>query len=275
VTEAGLDNGVQLCERLFTALEERGHVVRLANAEEAFHRHDVDEREVRKPKDHNGRYHLWRPQRPTVVLLGTAAIGLTIVELSEHAHVRYMDGEYVRETPAIAKRALISRKHSWTTWKDIPTGRFSVIAYSPYPVAKWSEEWRESTETPSLDVDTISAALENAIPRLKQLIKEGTLEAERQRKEWEEQHERWKRAEEAKRKAERVEKSRTELLAIIEEWAASKRLESFFIDATLRLKDLPEPERTTLELVLNRARAMIGATDPLQRLKLWESPPEL
>jgi hypothetical protein len=116
--------------------------VRLANAEEAFHRHDVDEREVRKPKDHNGRYHLWHPQRPTVVLLGTVAIGLTIVELSEHAHVRYMDGEYVRESPTIAKRALISRKHSWTSWKDVPTGRFGVIAYSPYPVAKWSSQSR-------------------------------------------------------------------------------------------------------------------------------------
>jgi len=42
--------------------------------------------------------------RCTVVYIGTVAIGLTVIELSEKAEGRYVNGEYVRLTDFVPKR---------------------------------------------------------------------------------------------------------------------------------------------------------------------------
>jgi len=62
------------------------------------------------------------------------------------------------------------------------------------------------------------------------------------------------------------------LLAIIEEWAVSMRLEAFFDDARSRIDGLPEAERGALLARLARARDLIGTTDTVTRFKEWRSP---
>jgi hypothetical protein len=64
------------------------------------------------------------------------------------------------------------------------------------------------------------------------------------------------------------------LLAIIEEWAAAKRLTAFFDDARSRIEGLPEAERGALLARLLRARGLIGTTDTVTRFKEWRSPEE-
>ena len=44
-----------------------------------------------------GYNNLWSPWRCTVVYIGTVAIGLTIIEMSEEVEVRYVNGKYIRE----------------------------------------------------------------------------------------------------------------------------------------------------------------------------------
>lgn len=46
-------------------------------------------------------YSHWRPDRATVVFIGTVAIGLTLFEFTEEVAARWVNGAYVRipETP--------------------------------------------------------------------------------------------------------------------------------------------------------------------------------
>lgn len=274
VTESGLDKVLAVASRLFTAFEAKGHRVSIATEENKFQRAEIDEREVRTKKDRNGRYHLWRPHRITVAHVGTMPIGLTFIELSENVEVRYVDGKYVRETEATARRAKLPGDWSWTTRKDLPTGRVSVLAYSPYHVAKWSREWQEERANPLLDSAEIVEALEDSIPEITRLIEEGERAAEVERKRWKAQWEKWEREEEAKKRAEAIERSRKDLLSIIEDWAASKRLDAFFADALERLKNLAEDEREAVEARLMQARELIGSTDALVRFQAWKAADE-
>jgi hypothetical protein len=94
VTKAGLDKAIAFANELFLALEARDHRVVIAPNSEQFHRAKVDERE----NPGKGHHHsdLWSPMRCTVVYIGTVAIGLTVIEMSEEAAARYVNGEYVR-----------------------------------------------------------------------------------------------------------------------------------------------------------------------------------
>jgi hypothetical protein len=62
----------------------------LASADARSGRGQIDEREVApKPRDHWQCGGLWSPYRPTVAYIGTVAIGLSIVEMSENVTLRY------------------------------------------------------------------------------------------------------------------------------------------------------------------------------------------
>jgi len=91
VTQTGLDRANAFANELFLALETRDHRVVIAPNSEQFHRADVDERE----NPGKGHHHsdLWSPMRCTVVYIGTIAIGLTVIEMSEAAEARYVNGE--------------------------------------------------------------------------------------------------------------------------------------------------------------------------------------
>jgi hypothetical protein len=125
VTQTGLDKAIAFANELFLALEARDYRVVIAPNSEQFHRADVDEREnPGKGHHHND---LWSPMRCTVVYIGTVAIGLTVVEMSEAAEARYVNGEYVRLTDYVPKRrGRYAQDYGWTSTHDFPTGRLCL-----------------------------------------------------------------------------------------------------------------------------------------------------
>ena len=148
VAQTGLDKAIAFANELFLALEARDHRVVIAPNPERFHRADVDEREnPGKGHHHNN---LWSLMRCTVVYIGTVAIGLTVIEMSKEAEARCMNGEYVRLTDFVPKRrGRYAQDYGWTSTHGFSTGCLCLQAYSPYPRANWTQQWRE---TPSWDL---------------------------------------------------------------------------------------------------------------------------
>ena len=274
VTQTGLDKAIAFANELFLALEASDHRVIIAPNSERFHRADVDERQ--NPGKGHHHHDLWSPMRCTVVYIGTVAIGLTVIEMSEEAEARYVNGEYVRLTDYVPKRrGRYVHDHGWTSTHDFPTGRLCLQAYSPYPRADWTQQWRE---TPSRDlsgrIPSIVRELEKAAVEIARLVEEGERQAEIERQRWEAQREQWRREEEARQAAKALKDSKEELLQVIDAWAEAKRLEEFFADAERRAQDLPDEQRERTIERLRRARALIGGTDALERFSAWRAPEE-
>lgn len=208
VAKTGLDKALSFGNRLFSALEENGYRVLIAPNSEPFRRPQVDERET--PRKQRSYSNLWSPWRCTVVYIGTVAIGLTIIEMSEEVEVRYVDGKYVRLSEYVSpKRRHYAVDHSWTTKRDFPTGRICLQAYSPYRGTTWSHHWRE-TETQDLSsrISTIVKKLEAAAIEVSALVAQAEREAELERQRWELQQARWRREEEEKRAAAALKESK-------------------------------------------------------------------
>ncbi|MEY6432964.1 hypothetical protein ABC977_11155 [Thioalkalicoccus limnaeus] len=274
MTQTGLDKAIAFANELFLALEARDHRVVIAPNAERFHRADVDERE--NPGKGHHHHDLWSPMRCTVVYIGTVAISLTVIEMSETAEARYVNGEYVQLTDYVSKRrGRYAQDSGWTSTRDFPTGRLCLQAYSPYPRADWTQQWRE---TPSRDlsgrIPAIVRELEKATVEIARLVEERERHAEIARQRWEAQREQWRREEEARRAAKAQKDSKEELLQVIDTWAEAKRLGAFFADAERRAQDLPDEQRERTKERLRRARALIGSTDALERFDAWRAPEE-
>lgn len=272
VTKSMVDKALSFANLFFLALEENGHRVVLAPHGERLRREAVDERENPGKSHHFN--NLWSPARETVVYVGTVAIGLTIIELSEEVEVRYVNGEYVREKDYVPPKR--SNHYNWTTKKDLPTGRLCLQAYSPYPVASWKKQWKETTTARSLDtqIKGIVKELEGAAVEIAQLVEEGMRQAEIERQRWKAQQEVWRRKEEERRAAEALKNSKEDLHRIIDHWAESNRIEQFFTEAERSASDLEESERLKLLERLRLARELIGSVDALDHFLVWKSPAE-
>lgn len=274
VTKSGLDKALSFANQLFLALEARGYRVLIAPTTEYFHRPEVDERE--NPETQNHYNNLWSPQRCTVAYIGTVAIGITIIELSERLEAKYVNGEYVRVSDYVPKRRGSHALDSgWTSKHNFPTGRLCLQAYSPYPRTEWTQQWREvKNRELSSRIPAIVRELENATVEIARLYQEGEREAELERQRWAAQMEQWEREQMEKRSAQALKESKEELLEIIEMWATSKRLEAFFTDAEQRLAGLSEGDRDHTMKRLQNARALIGSIDALERFQTWRAPEE-
>ncbi|MDO9005032.1 MAG: hypothetical protein Q7V20_16430 [Aquabacterium sp.] len=275
VTKTGLDKALSFANQFFLSLEEHGYRVVIAPHGEHLRREEVDERE--NPGKHRHFNNLWSPGRDTVVYVGTVAIGLTIIEMSEEVEVRYVNGEYVRVRDYVPpKRGRYAVDHSWTTMKDIPTGRLCLQAYSPYARAKWKKQWRETTAARSLDAQIrgIVKELEEAAVEVAHLVEEGMRQAEIEHQQWEAQRREWRREEEERRTAKALKQSREDLHHIIDRWAESNRIEQFFVEAERRAAALDAEERLRLLDRLKQARELIGSIDALDHFLDWKSPDE-
>ena len=274
VTKTGLDKALTFANHLFLLFEEYGYRVVIAPNGEHFHRAEVDERDV--PMKNHGYNNLWSPWRCTVVYIGSVAIGLTIIEMSEEVEARYVDGKYIREQDYVPpKRGRYAFDHSWTTKKAFPTGRLCLQAYSPYPRAKWSNRWQETKNRDlGSQIKAIIKELERAVVNVARLVEEGERQAEIERQRWKVQQEQWRREEAERRAAEALKESRVELLQIIDGWAKSNRIEQFFQDAELRAANLSDSERLKILERLKRARELVGSVDALDHFMAWRSPDE-
>lgn len=274
VTKGTLDRALKLANQLFGALGNRGYPVALAGFDQHLQRPELDERINRKSARYeHGR---WRPDRPSVVYIGTVAIGLTLFELSEKVEVEYVDGKFipVAQGPLTRRRGLRSRD-AWTHTRDMPSGTLCLRASSPYARASWEMEWREANRgTLAAQFPAIVQGLESGAVAISKLVQDGERRAEIERQEWQLQHEKWQRQEAERRHAQHVKEGREQLAEIIQAWGIAKQVEGFFEDAERRAAALDDADRERLIDRLQRARSLHGGVDALQRFLKWKAPDE-
>ena len=68
------------------------------------------------------------------------------------------------------------------------------------------------------------------------------------------------------------EKSREQLLGIIEQWTLACRVEEFFVDLDTQSESIPETEREVVRERIQQAREMFGGVDTLKRFGAWKTP---
>lgn len=269
-----LSRAIDVASELYLTLEDAGHRVNLAPTDQYYRRPDVDHREVVPKRVDYYSLATWSPARPTVVLIGTVAIGLTLYELSQRTEVHSIDGKYVAVSAAPVLRG--RQKPYWSTWTthhDLPTGRLVLRAYSPYGRAEWSQQWCESKVGDlSLRLKRVVMEVEAAAPIISDLVAEGERQAEIDRQRWEVEQRERARQEAERARLQALKDSREQLLAIIDKWALARQIETFLEDASRSAKALPEYEATALLVRLDRARELLGGIDPLRHFDAWQSP---
>lgn len=279
VTKAALDKALGFANALFRELEAHHCRVAYAPHAENMRRARVDEHEVPqrgKPNEYD--YHrLWSPSRITVAHVGTVAIGLTVIELSEVAEARYVKGGYVRVAgQAPIKRTGYPVDGGWTTKRDFPTGRLCLQAYCPDARGEWTKQWKETGDRDlTAQLPSIVRDLRGAAPVIAGLIEEGKREAELRRQKWEEERREFERVRAEERAAEAREESREQLMQIIASWAEAKRIEEFFRESESKLIYLDLATQAELTERLAYARTLVGTLDTLERLRGWKTPADL
>lgn len=274
VSNASLEHALSITSQFYLMLEDQGHRVRIAPENPRIHRAEVDERDNTKPN----RYYsdLWHPYRPTVVYIQDIVIGLTLFEISEEVEVGYLNGKYI-PIDEYLNNPLPKRKStfSWTTKKDVPSGRLCIQAYSTYPGTKWLKQWRESKPGEfSKSLKSIVNELCNSVDEISQVTQIAMQEAEERQRKWEIQREKERIEAEAQRRAKNLKDSKDDIYKIIESWAEAKRIDEFFKDALNRAKVLSDDDRQIVESRLTEARKLLGTIDALERFKDWKSPDE-
>lgn len=273
VSEAALDRGLEVANQLFQAFEAAGHRVSLASSDRRFGRADVDAREA-PGSGYQSRH--WSPQRPTVVYVGTVAIGLTLIELTEQIEVKYVNGKYVKlsELPQQKSRRYAGAG-SWTTRKDFPSGRLRLQAYSPYALANWSCEWRETNDRQLPEqIAKIISALVKAASEVAKLVEEGERQAAIRRRQWEEESRRLAEQHERARRARAREDARKDLMQAIAAWGEVRRIQDFLAEAATESERLDPALRDQARARIAAAKALIGERHALDELLSWKAPDE-
>ncbi|MBV7522116.1 hypothetical protein [Ensifer sp. ENS12] len=170
-SSAAIDRCLSFASRLFISLEAHGHTVTLAR--QGLTRITIDRRQS-PTSDAPRRLDDWRPLRPTVAYFGLVPIGLAIVETSDTVLMHYVGrGRYVREADYVPPPETAVR-YTLTRYRDAPSGRLKLIAYSPLGIP-WQREWLDRSDAP-LDgrIGQIVADLENAAISLGSSMQEAT-----------------------------------------------------------------------------------------------------
>ena len=226
---SGVDKALDLANDLFNALESVGHRVVLAPSDAGLGRARIDEREVAaKPRDDRDHVGLWSPYRPTVVYVGTVAIGLSIVEMSEKTTLRHLHGKYIRATEYVAPRDRSYVEERWTTTRELPSGRMRIVAYSPYREVDGPKQWDETKSAPLHgQIKTIVEAIEAMASVLVAKLEQADREAETRRQQRLAEEENSQRAEDRKRVEQSIAESKVALRQVIERWSDITNIESF------------------------------------------------
>lgn len=272
-----LDKALTLANDLYNALQSAGHRVVMAPSGQGFYRSRIDEREERREQRNYYHNSLWSPDRPTLVYVGTVAIGLAIVEMSEQTLMRYIgNGRYIRDADYIPPKA--SRHftdHTWTTTRENPSGRLRLVTYSPYSRVTWTTDWQETKSAPlDKSLRTIVRAIEAAAVELVAMLEEADRKAEIEHREWLAADERRRRAEDQRRIEQSVKDSSDHLGQVIQQWAQVMSIEQFLRGVEDHAAALPDDERHHVLERLALARSFVGSQNPLDFFMSWKTPIE-
>ncbi|OHV78412.1 hypothetical protein [Rhizobium sp. LCM 4573] len=272
-----LDKALTFANNLYIALQSTGHRVVMAPSGQGFYRSRVDEREERREQRNYYHTSLWSPDRPTLVYVGTVAIGLAIAEMSEQTLMRYIgSGRYIPDADYVPPKA--SRRftdHTWTTTRENPSGRLRLVAYSPYSRVSWTTDWQETKSAPlDKSLRTIVRAIEAAAVDLVAQLEEADRKAEIARREREAAEERRRREEDHRRIQQSVKESRDHLGQVIQQWAEIMSIEQFLRGVEEHAANLSSAERQQVLDRLTLARNFLGNQNPLEFFMSWKTPTE-
>ena len=248
----------------------------MAPPDSNLRRATIDEREgPAKPRQYWEHRTLWSPWRPTVVYVGTVAIGLAIIEMSEVATLHYLNGKYVRESEYVPPRGRYSVGRDWTTTRAIPSGRMRIVAYSPYGGADWEAQWHEG-KTASLrgQLNSIVETIEAAAPLIVARLEEADRLAKIRHQEWLIAEDRRKREDDRHAIQKSIADSQAELKQIIQQWGEVIRVEQFLSGVEQRAETMPPENRRAIQERIELARAFLGSQDPLDFFRSWRIPEE-
>ncbi len=165
--------------------------------------------------------------------------------------------------------------HTWTTNRDLPSGRLRLLVYSPYCSVSWSTSFQESgARSLTSDIPRIVKAIENAAATVTEKLREAERQAEIRRQERLAEEERRWREEDRRRAAQSIEDGRDQLEQVIQSWAKAVSLEQFFRGVEDRAQKLHESERQSVLERLRLAREFVGRQDPLEFFQGWKTPLE-
>nr|WP_242553854.1 hypothetical protein [Pseudomonas protegens] len=273
VSGSGVNQAVDFANQLYLALLGKGFAVALADPTTHMGRASVDHREQESKRYVHPA--LWRPQRPTVVYIGTVVFGLSIYEISEYVHVKRPDKKYVRlaDLPVTKRRS--DYRDGWMMSADMPTGRLCLQAYSPYYGVDWIQRWTETKPGDLVSkISSIVKSLKAEAPILAGKVEIERVRSEQERHRHELQMEEWRRKEAEKRRLKAIQDSRDSLEAVIHNWAKVNSIRSFFDDIALSADRLGPEQRQSVLNRLEKAKDLIGDLDALKHFEGWE-PTEL
>lgn len=272
-----LDRALGFASTCYNALESAGHRVVIAPPGEHLLRVEkVDARGIPLKRHQYDHSNLWSPCRPTVVYVGSLAIGLVILETTETVEMRYVNGKFIRNadySPKVRGGRLFD--DTWTTTQELPSGRLRLLAYSPYWKAPWFTQWDESKKAaltealPAIVSEIESAAIELAAKldvaeREAEIARQKRLAADEAR-----------RIDEDRRLVEKsIKDSHGELQTIIQTWAERISTQQFLDGVAEHASILPLEQKQQVHQRLDLARVLIGSTDPLDYFLAWKAPSE-
>jgi hypothetical protein len=279
-SRSGLDKALGFANDLFNALESAGHRVVIAPPDAQFGRERIHEKEVPPKKERRddpyGYDRLWSPYRPTVAYVDSVAFGLAVIEMTESVEMRYVNGKYIRESQYVPPKS--SRRHldhTWTSTRDLPSGRLRLVVYAPYRSVSWLMSFQETKpRTLSQDISQIVQSIEGEVAPMIEKLREAERRAEIWRQERLAEEERLRQEEDRRRVAQSEKDSRDQLEQVIQSWSKVVSLEQFFRGVEDRAQTLPEAERQGVLERLQLAREFVGTQDPLDFIRGWKTPLE-
>lgn len=272
VSAEGLDRVLKLANDVYWSIEEKGHKVLLEPKHSDYLRPGSES--VIEPGTSIYYPTYWYPYRSTFVYVGEVVIGVMLVEKSEEVECAYDSSihQYVR----VQKNKGEARPYSWTTKRFLPSGKFEVVAYSPYLGTKWQKVWL----IPSLRgnkqfIESMAAEIIDAAPIISKLHAEALELREKRKREWEIERQEQRKAEQERLRVKAIEDSRLLLNQLIESWGEAERINRFFDQAEQVVSRLSAEQREVLIGRIVAARALVGEVNALESLMSWRSPEEL
>lgn len=277
VGSSGLDKAIAFANRLFASFESAGCPIRLKESHHnvLWHPHNTPIMEqFNTPSNQQIYDHGWQNPRATVVWVGCVPFVISIFEqCSKQQVVRKDFKTYLKGTEPKSKSRW---DYGYETLHLFVDGRIGVRIESGL---RYDDRW-------ILTVSEIDgrAPLKQISEIISQVIAQAPIEVAKHLDYLEEQkileEQRRIRDEQLRvqRERERIEqirqKAKTNLLAVITDWAEAESIHQFFDGVEKRVSELRDPKRAKLEAKLRQARSLIGDRDPMEYFKRWNPPVE-
>ena len=276
VGKTGLDSAFIFANKLYRAFEKAGCPVMIAGHHENFRSSTPDLHLVPKKKkreEYSTLREQWSPMRVTICRVGSVPFIIQIYEMTEEMEVVSQDEKYYRKgTEPNPHRP--SWDWGYKNIRDYCCGKLGVRMSSAFDYdGQWEKVWKED-RVRSLH-RYIDEIVQEVIAKAPTIASDYLEYRKRKEIEWREYQVKMRQEELAreKRRIEAVrEKSRKELIAIIEKWEEADRIARFFSRIENRIMSLPAAERSQALEKIGMAKELLLENDPYACFEQWQLP---